>query len=72
MPRARQDLARERAQGLGGGHVSHVRPSLRSLAFDFASWQSGFLKALFTVFRSLWSQILFPVITRSSLNRREI
>ena len=50
MPRARQDLARERAQGLGGGHISHVRPSLRGLAFDFASWQSGFPKLLFTVY----------------------
>jgi hypothetical protein len=47
MPRARQDLARQRPQGLGDGHVSHVRPSLRRLAFDFASWQTVFPKVLF-------------------------
>ncbi len=50
MPGARQDLAREGAQGPGGGHVSHVRPSLRCLAFDFASWQSVFPNVLFAVF----------------------
>jgi len=64
--------ARERAQGLGGGHISHVRPSLLGLAFDFATWQSGFPKLLFAVscFRQL--AICFPVITRSCLIRLEI
>ena len=50
MPRARKNLPRQAAQGLGGGHVSHVRPSLRGLAVDFATWQNGFPKLLFLVF----------------------
>jgi len=37
-------------RGVGGGHVSHVRPSLRDLGFGFASWQSVFPKVLFAVF----------------------
>jgi hypothetical protein len=50
MPRARKNLARQAAQGLGGGHVSQVRPSLLCLGLDFATWQNGFPKLLFLVF----------------------
>jgi hypothetical protein len=50
MPRARQNLAGQAAEGLGGGRLSHVRPSLSCLGFDFAIWQTGFPKLLFLVF----------------------
>jgi len=72
MHRARQDLASQRTQGLGGGHVSHVRPSPRRLAFDFASWQSVFPNVLFLVFCFHYLRIWFPVITCSCAKRHEI
>lgn len=41
MPGAGEDLARQAAQGLGGEHVSHVRPSLLCLGLDFATCDGG-------------------------------
>jgi hypothetical protein len=72
MPGARQNLAGQRAQGLGGGRLSHVRPSLRHLVFDFATWQNGFPKVLFLVFWFRCIGIRFPVIPRTCPIRIEI
>ena len=51
---------------LGGGHVSHIRPSPRSLGSDFATWQSVFPNVLFLVFCFRELGIRFPTITRIS------
>jgi hypothetical protein len=48
MPRARKNLAGQAAQGLGGGRLSHVRPSLLRLGGGFATWQNGFPKLLYS------------------------